>query len=303
MYIIGQPQSETYLVDNEQLNAVVCNNNLPSLGAANLVSCADPDADKIFRVNNCLDFSERRVKLANAYPIGRVLVFVGECDCYIVSELISTYTETPTVDQDFDGCEPCQAAITGAISPYEELTLSHSVMVTPIQPEPPSRGLDECCTKNYVLADVADSDPYKNDFSSVYYQRQSDNDTVSFELIGASTGTTILLDGTHGVLWDFDPLHTNPDLTYFKVDWRKILGTIGLDVYKIRMKIDVAGIGNQDVDSAAFTLKPYSIDRANETTRIDCKMNGTLVESGVNFKDSGFESSIRTKGWFGNAQS
>jgi hypothetical protein len=68
------------------------------------------------------------------------------------------------------------------------------------------------------------------------------------------------------------------------------------------MKINKAGLGNVDVDSIAFTLRPFSVGLADKTTRIDCKMDGTLDETDVNFKNSGYESSLRLVGWFGDAK-
>ena len=91
-------------------------------------------------------------------------------------------------------------------------------------------------------------------------------------------------------------------MTYFKVEWRKILSVLGEDTYTIRMNISVAGTPPVAIDSNSFTLKAFSTGRADNTARIDCIMNGTLEKIEVNFKDSGYETSLRVRGYFGDAQ-
>jgi hypothetical protein len=281
---------------------------MPNLGAANLTGCADPNNDKMYRVTKCGDpKNERYVLLAAAQtvtiPPTTVLQFVGECDCWEVAELISTYVESLTIDNTFGSCADCQGSVTAAICLYEERTISRAIKVQLPQPEPPDRGFAECCYSNLVFGDVGDTDPYRNDFSSVFFQRQTPTDTVTYEIIPASTGVPVaLVDGTHGVLYDFDPLNTNPDLSYFKVEWRKILSVIGEDVFTIRKAVTIAGVGPTNIDSNSFDLKPFSVARANGTVRIDSKQDGTLERINVNFKNSGYETSLRVQGFFGNAK-
>lgn len=297
-------QSELYTLTTGVDNGAPFSNNLPLLGAANLTGCADANVDKMWRLRNCNDRKSTRDVLFVAAPaLEQVINFTGECDCWEVVEQLSTYVETPTLAATYNSCPECLEAVAANVCSYGERTLSFALKAQDIQPEPPDRGFDECCYSNKVLANLADTNnKYQNDFSTVYYQKQTPSDTVQFEIVGVSTGTTALVDGTHGTLYDFDALHPNPDLSYFKVEWHKILTALGEDVYTIRMQISIAGLPAQNVDSNSFILKPWSITNADNTVRFDCNMDGKLEDSGVDFKGSDFETSLRTSGFFGNAQ-
>jgi hypothetical protein len=277
---------------------------MPLLGAANLTSCVDSNNDKMYRLINCNDPKDTRdVLFAVAQTIGDVINFSGECDCWKVNELLSTYTESPTVAATYTSCEECLGTVAANVCEYEERTKFTALKAQDIVPEPPDRGFEECCYSNLVFGDVADpNNKYHNDFSTVYYQKQTPSDTVVFEIVGVSTGTTALVDVTHGELYDFDAAHPNPNLSYFKVEWHKILTALGEDVYTIRMQISIAGLPAQNVDSNSFILKPWSIAKADNTARFDCTMDGTLENTGVDFKGSNFETSLRVPGYFGNAQ-
>ena len=306
--VVGLPQSDVYTVVFLGLNIGVLHIWMPQLIVANLSSCADPNSDKIYKLTKCGDPKNVRfVLLASPQTVGdTILNFVGECDCWLVAELVSTYTEIPTIASSFTSCADCMGTITSALCDSEERTIGYAIKIGLLKPEPPDRGFEECCYSQLVFGDLSDTNPYRNDFSSVYFQKQTPTDTVVFEIVGASTGTTLLVDGTHGVLYPFDPSgtlnHTNPNLSYFKVEWRKILALLGEDSYTIRMNITIAGIGPTAVDSNSFQLRAFSIKRADHTVRIDSKMDGTLEKVDVNFKNSGYENSLRTIGYFGDAQ-
>jgi hypothetical protein len=301
------PQADLYTVTAIGLNAAVFYTWMPTLVAANLVNCADPNIDKIYRITACNDpKTERYVLLAAAQTVGTtILQFVGECTCWLVAELVSTYDEILTIAATFSSCADCIGTIAADLCDYEERTKGYAVQVGLPKPEPVDRGFSECCYSNLVFGDVADTDPYKNDFSSVFFQRQTPTDTVTFEIIPASTGVPVaLVDVTHGVFYPIGATNTNPNLTYFKVEWRKILSVLGEDTYTLRKIITIAGVGPTNVDSNSFQLKPFSIAKANNTVRIDSIQDGTLNvrDTDVNFKNSLYETSLRVTGYFGDAQ-
>ena len=311
VYIDVQPQAETYTVDPvtppaDGLNAGIMSGWMPVIFASNLTSCADTNIDKMYRIVNCADVKdERYVLLAAAQTItatGPVLRFVGECTCWKVVELVSTYTESPTIDTSFTKCSSCLTVVTAELCLYEERTIGRAVKVSLPIPEPPDRGFDECCYSNLVFGDVGDTASYKNDFSSVFFQRQTSTDTVVFQLVGVSTGVTPLVDVTHGELYPLLATHNNPNLTWFRVDWRKILSTLGLDTYTIRKVVNIAGVGPTNIDSNSFILKPFSISKADNTVRFDTVQDGTLEKINVDFKESGYTNSLRVQGFFGDAQ-
>lgn len=295
---IIQAYTYTLTLSTVQATATV----LPLLAAANLTSCADTNNDKMYRIRNCADIKdEREVLFSAAQTIGNVLNLTGECTCWEVMELLCTYTETATIANTYSDCPTCSNALAATVCDYGTRTLSYCVKVQDLVPDPVDRGFAECCYSNLVLADVADpTNEYHNDFTSVYYQKQTPNDTVTYQIIGVSTGTNSLSDPAHGILYDFDAAHPNPDLSYFRVDWRLILSTLGEDTYTIRMNISIAGLPAQAVDSNSFILKAWSIARADSTARFDCIMDGKLEASGVDFKGSNFDNSLRVAGYFGN---
>lgn len=301
-------QSELYTLTLDGDNAAPFSNTMPVLGAANLTSCADTNNDKMYRLVNCSDSKDTRdVLFLAAQTIGNVINFIGECDCWRVDELLATYTESPTIAATYTSCEECTGAVAANVCEYEERTIFTALKAKDIVPDPPDRGFEECCYSNLVLANLADTNnKYQNDFSTVYYQKQTPSDTVVFQIVGVSTGTTNLVDVTHGTLYDFDAAHPNPNLSYFKVEWHKILTALGEDVYTIRMQISIAGLPAQNVDSNSFILKPWSITQADNTARFDSVMDGTIDSAsggaGVDFKGSDFETSLRVPGYFGNAQ-
>lgn len=306
VYIDGMPQADTYIVTNVGLNGAMFYTWMPPVSVTNLTSCADPNADKIYRVIKCGDPKvERFVLLTSAQAVGStVLRFLGECTCWEVVELVSTYTEILTIASSWSSCTDCFSDVVSENCSYEERTIGYAVKVGLPKPEPPDRGFDDCCESSMVLADLSDTASYKNDFTSVYFQKQTATDTVTYEIEDVNTAViTPLVDVTHGVLYDFDIAHNNPNLSYFKVEWRKILSVLGSGSYIIRKKVTIAGVGPTGVNSPAnYELKPFSISRANNTVRIDCKMDGTMEKININFKQSGYESSLRVPGYFGDAQ-
>lgn len=294
--------ARTYTLTDLGVNTALVQNWLPSLGFTNFDVCAPAYADKVYTVRNCNDPSDvREVRTAAAYSIGRVLNFTGENTCYVIESIQTVYDEEPTVVNDYDSCDTCLASLASAVCEYDERQLSYAVGVQFPKAEPVNRGFAECCYSNIVFGDLSDTDPYKNDFTSVYYKRQTPSDTVTYDIIGASTGTTTLVDGTHGVLYAYGGAE-QPDLSYFKVEWRKILSTIGEDVFTIRMNLTIGGVSVTKDSLVTYDLKQFSQTLADNTVRIDGKMDGKLEKIDTDFKNTGYENSVRVQGYFGDAQ-
>ncbi len=296
-------QSKTYLLVNNGLNVAVCSTWVPVLGSTVLTSCADTDRDKIFLLRNCADSKEtREVLLAANYVSGTVLRFVGECTCWKVDSIIANYTDNPTVANSFSSCTDCLIEVTDEICDYEERTKGFAISLSFPKAEPIDRGFKECCYSNLVFGDLSDTDPYRNDYTTVFYKRQTPADTVSYEIIGASTGTTVLVDGTHGVLLAFGGTE-QPDLSYFIVEWRKILSTIGEDIFTIRKVTTIAGVAFNVDSLVTYDLRQFSQTLADNTVRIDWTMDGKLVKIDTDFKNSGYINSVRLQGYFGDRKS
>jgi hypothetical protein len=301
--IVGYPLNQRYTVTLIGLNAGISTGNMPPLGTTALNACADAIGTRLFEVYKCGDIKTvKRVLLAVAYPIGTVLKFTTSDFCWTVSKLISNYDEAPPVGASFASCVLCMEAVAANNCAYDERTIGYAVKVAVPKTAPADRGFAECCYTNLVFGDLSSTNKYKNDFSSVFYQRQTPADTVTYQLIGVSTGITALVDGTHGVLYPFGGTQ-QPNLSYFKVEWKKILSLFGLgeDTYTIRMLINIAGVSFTQ-DTFPYSLRQFSIALADKTARIDSKINGKLVRINTDFKNTGYENSLRFKGFFGNRQ-
>jgi hypothetical protein len=193
--------------------------------------------------------------------------------------------------------------LASAVCEYDERQLSYAVSLQFPKSEPINRGFSECCYSNLVFGDLSDTDPYKNDFTSVFYKRQTPSDTVTYQIIPQSTGVPVtLVDGTHGVLYAYGGSE-QPDLSYFKVEWRKILSTIGEDIFTIRMNLTIGGVAVTKDSLVTYDLKQFSQSLADNTVRIDGKMDGKLEKIDTDFKNTGYENSVRVQGYFGDTQS
>jgi hypothetical protein len=272
---------------------------MPPLGTTVFDICASPLVGKVMRLTSCADVKVfRTVKLAATYAIGTILKFVGECTCWRVESYYSNYVDNPTVDLTFADCTLCLELVTSQLCTTGERTIGYAVSVALPQTEPPDRGFAECCYSNLIFADLGSVESYKNDYNSVFYKRQTPNDTVAYSLIGVSTGTTALVNNTHGILYAFGTTE-QPDLSYFTVEWRKILSLLGEDTYTIRKTLSIAGVAFV-VDSNSFVLRQFNVDLADKTTRIDCKLDGKLVKIDTDFKNTNYTNSLRIQGFSGN---
>ena len=88
------------------------------------------------------------------------------------------------------------------------------------------------------------------------------------------------------------------NLMLLKVDLGKVLTLLGLGSYQIKKDLDIVGI-SVDVFSNTFTLKPFSIEIADNTVRIDSVMNGKLISIDTDFNGTGYKTSLRLRGYFG----
>lgn len=182
---------------------------------------------------------------------------------------------------------------------FGERAISYANKLTLPQPKQPNRGFKECCYDNVVLADLGSSESYRNDFNSFFHKRQLDNETCTFELLDNIGGVYTINDNTYGDFVDFGGHSTQEDLTTFRLEWRNVLNLLGAGTYRVRKNINIAGIAFEEV-SNSFNLKEFSVDVADKTIRIDAVLDGELVHYGVNFKGTGFEQSLRIRGYFGN---
>jgi hypothetical protein len=298
VYITRPPvdPSKTYTLQYVGTDTDVCLNWIPPLRLTTQQECSP--AYGVFQYRNCEDPTiVRNFGFPTVTPTGDTIRKDGDCDCWtfvgeeaVADELLSSFSN-------YTDCNECLSTRESELCPQGERTIGFAVRVNLPESPPPDRGFSKCCYTNLVLADVTDSDPYKNDFSGVFFKRETPSSTVVFKLVDTVTLTEYFLNSdTYGTFQDFGGVQE--DLSYYIVDWRKVLTLLGSGTYQIKKELDIVGI-SVDVFSNTFTLKPFSIDNADNTVRIDSVMNGKLINIDTDFKGTNYKTSVRLRGYFG----
>ena len=131
----------------------------------------------------------------------------------------------------------------------------------------------------------------------MFFERETPSSSVIFKLIDTITLAEYFLNSdTYGTFVDFGGVQ--PELSFYIVDWRKVLTLLGSGSYQIKKELDIVGI-SVDVFSNTFTLKPFSIEIADNTVRIDSVMDGKLISIDTDFNGTGYKTSLRLRGYFG----
>ena len=159
-----------------------------------------------------------------------------------------------------------------------------------------------CCVAQYVLADLTDSENYKNDKTAVLYKRLLAADTIVYTLQKYTTSwqdLDTLNDNTWGTYYDFGSL-ANTDLKGYLLDWNLVLGFEGEGNYRIKIARTILG-ASDTLYTAVFALRNYSIDLADMTVRLEWSQNGNIID-GIDYTDCNWYQQIRVPGFFGNEQ-
>ena len=220
------------------------------------------------------------------------------CECY---RIVKAAPATQLITASYDNYDKCTTCISNLIAcPSGERTKSYALKVDLPDSPPPDRGFSKCCYDNVVLADTSDADPYKNDYTGFWHKRQLPNSTCTFKLKDVDSSTLYTLNSaTYGTFQDFGGVQ--PDLTYFIVEWRKVLSLLTGTRFQIIKELNIAGL-SIDVTSDTYHLKPFSILASDKTVRIDSIMDGMLISKDTDFAQSGYKTSMRLRGFFGRAE-
>lgn len=295
---LGQPIDylKTYTLVYLGEDAEVCNNWLPQLGANFENSCASNYEYLLYK--NCTTGILQAFAFESTFIQPAVFRQDGSCECWqYQSEDISTPPILAGSFTAYDNCLSCQTDLANGICPTGERGLSYAVRTQLPKTQAPDRGFKSCCYNNIALASRTDSSGYKNDFYGSYFQRQIPNSTVLFYLVNLDTLVEYpLVDDTYGVYQGFGG--TQSDLSFYIIEWQKVLLLLDAGNYQIKQVANIAGIAIEYL-SNSFNLKEFSIDNADKTVRIDCVQDGLLLKSGVNFEGTNFRTSLRVRGFFG----
>jgi len=289
---------KSYTLTYLGVDTCVFSDYMPKLGNANGNDCTQPYTG--FMYENCETGEKRVFGFPSGDPIDLVFRIDGECECWVYisedndsTQLVDSFTE-------YSSCNECLESVNTELCPTGERTLSYAVKVSLPDPVPPNRGFKECCYISKVFGDLIDNAPYKNDFTGVYYKRPTSNSGVVFKLVDTATSTEYTLnDNTYGTFQDFGGVQS--ELSFMIVEWRKVLSLLGAGNYQIKQEVSTVGVA-QDYYTNTFTLQPFSINAADDTVRIDCTQEGFLVDKNVDFKGSGFKTSLRVSGFFGRTE-
>ena len=150
----------------------------------------------------------------------------------------------------------------------------------------------ECDFEELVLADLADTDSYKNDRTSFLIEAP---DTVggSFAIrLVRSDGTTVnMTDNTYGTYFGLGTISGQPLKAGYLVEWQKVAQVEGFGVYSF--EVDNVNFGNTITETSRdFRLLPYSEDNADGTVKIETIHNG-CIEGGIDYTGMNWIRSVR----------
>ena len=265
---------------------------VPALDVSAYSTCSQ--TEHIYTLINCQTGAPVSYLFTSAQTFGSILRFANDCNCYRVDDYEEgTVTAAPTIAQVYTECSTCLQDLNYVNCDVSEVSKRFAVRAAlPAAPQP-DRGFDSCCFELKVLADIADASEYRNDYTSVFYTKQTPSDTVAFKLVEVGGTAYNLNGGTYG------DITTNGDTTAFKVLWRNVLTLLGAGAYQIRKDITTAGITTQ-VLSNTFKLYSYSVGTADRTVKIEATFNGRFESLGTSFFN--YNTSIRLPGFFGRAE-
>ena len=182
-----------------------------------------------------------------------------------------------------------------------ERTISSAIRVSiPKQEVEPDFGFEECCYRNIVLASSSSDDADKNDYNGFYAVKQSSGDTVTYWVEKGVDEWEVGAEDL-GEVYNYGDLSEQPGLSYVVVDWKKVIEAHGEGCYKVRIDQNVAGV-DVSIYSNSYHLEEYSDVAADRTVRFDAYMDRKIVHKGVNFGGTGFKTTLRLSGFFGNRQ-
>lgn len=157
----------------------------------------------------------------------------------------------------------------------------------------------ECDFTELVLADISDTDEYKNDRTSVLIDLPDDSLSFTINLVNAATGvTTPLVDNTYGTYFGLNTISGHPAKGGYLLEWNKVSTLLGFGTYYIKQE-QTLFTGTIEGRSYNFRLQPYTEIVANRTVKIESVHNG-CIEGGVDYTGMNWLRSIRIPGKFGN---
>jgi surface protein len=151
------------------------------------------------------------------------------------------------------------------------------------------RGYSQCAEPRLALADLTDTAKWKNDFLGIALIA----DSITVEL--DQNGTILPAFGGNVSLVNQD------NAVAYLLDWRDVLFNYGAGCYKVKVNYTLAGFEGY-VYWGAYQLYPYSVESSEKTVQIVGQYDDLVKQLGINFTGSGFATTVRVHGFFGDKQ-
>lgn len=154
------------------------------------------------------------------------------------------------------------------------------------------KGAVFCSEPQLVVASLEDAAYYKNDRTGIAYKF----DDMTIELEDANGN----LSPAPGITVNFPH---QPDAVGFVIDWRQVAsGSVLLQgCYKVRVNWELSGNSGWFY-YGSYNLVEYTPFNVLGTVRLFVVLNDLVRKQGINYKDSGFASTVRFRGQFGYMQ-
>jgi len=140
----------------------------------------------------------------------------------------------------------------------------------------------DCCSDLVwnVLADSTSAELLKNDQNSFLWWFNKDAVSTAVLSLVKSDGTEIVLTSntTYGTPYNYG-FYTNgfrEKLVGYLIDWRKVLLVEGEDMYKVKCVTTTIFGDTNTKYSENYCLKQYTVERANNTVRIEYYLKGII---------------------------
>jgi hypothetical protein len=148
----------------------------------------------------------------------------------------------------------------------------------------PKFSASSCCYDLPVFAELIFTKDFNNDKSSViwFYSEAFSDSLLELEqyINGTWTKVADLNDATYGTYYAFGFFINNQQekAVGFEIDWKLVLSGLGVGKYRVKT-VETNIFGTTNKYSLEWTLKAYSSEIVNETTRISWWISGLTGDS------------------------
>lgn len=178
----------------------------------------------------------------------------------------------------------------GEVTKQDIIFVNESIPVTPSLPKLDDDTI-ECCFKNVVLADLTDSDEFKNDISApIHFFAKTMSVNIHLQKWENGGWSDVAALNSGSGLGNFLSQVRQDDLAVgFELKWREVLNTHDTGSYRFRFDY-----GSGEITSHRYCLEHFTLWRADESVRLTYVRNSTVGDekqrvrrdfNGLNWKD------------------